>query len=112
MHGSIHPIFSDKPGEEDKLWRYVSFAKLAALFQSSSLHFARIDKFDDHFEGAWPKGDLEYLLKLEGFNIPAFTEQIKRSNVAASCWIEMPRVCRDVAPLRTGWGRCRYHNHI
>lgn len=90
MERPRHPIFADRPEDRAKLWRYLSFAKLASLLQSSSLHFTRVDKFDDHFEGAWPKSDLEYLLNLKGFSVPNFTEQMKRKCVAASCWVGLP----------------------
>lgn len=83
-----HPIFRNQPTDEAKLWRYLSFAKFASLLQSRCLHFTLVDKFDDHFEGVWPKSDLRLLNSLKGFNIPAFTEQMKRSVVAASCWVE------------------------
>ena len=79
MRGPPHPIFTDRPDDEAKLWRYLSFAKLASLLQSSCLHFTRADKFDDHFEGVWSKSDLKYLLNLDGFDVPAFTEQIRHS---------------------------------
>ena len=34
-----------------KLWRYFSLPKLLHLLQSNALYFARIDQFDDPFEG-------------------------------------------------------------
>ena len=40
--------------------RYLSFAKFAFLLELAKLHLTRVDEFDDHFEGAWPKSDLEY----------------------------------------------------
>jgi hypothetical protein len=85
---------SSKPGagQEAKLWRYLSFAKFASLLQSAQLHFTRVDHFDDHFEGAWPKSDLEYWTKermIDVFKVANFTEQM-RHNVAVSCWFESP----------------------
>jgi hypothetical protein len=84
-----HPLFRNAPPPEAKLWRYLSFAKLASLLHSSQLHFTRVDHFDDHFEGAWPKSDLEYWGKVKGFNIVYFTE-LARQRVAVSCWVESP----------------------
>lgn len=89
MPSPLHPLFCDRPEDTAKLWRYLSFAKLAALFQSSQLHFTRVDKLDDHFEGVWPKIDFEYFDKLSGFDIPTFTKQMHTA-AAVSCWIEMP----------------------
>jgi len=50
----LHPLFRDGPPPEAKLWRYLSFAKFASVLDSGLLHFTRVDRFDDHFEGAWP----------------------------------------------------------
>jgi hypothetical protein len=88
----IHPIFRDRPSSAAKLWRYLSFAKFAALLQSNLLHFTRADQFDDHFEGAWPLSDLRKWQKIaeRGFDVASFTESMKRSRVAASCWFESP----------------------
>jgi hypothetical protein len=82
-----HPLFRDKPPPEAKLWRYLSFAKFASLLDSGLLHFTRVDKFDDHFEGAWPQQDIVAWQRMQGFNVPAFTEHVRKS-VAVSCWIE------------------------
>ena len=90
MPNQEHPIFRKKPRKSAKLWRYLTFAKLAALFQSSAVHFTRVDQFDDHFEGAWPKQDLKFFKEfVRGFDVPEFTRAMRRAAVA-SCWIEMP----------------------
>ena len=86
----VHPIFRNAPEPEAKLWRYLNFAKFASVLHSPYLHFTRADHFDDHFEGAWPRSDLEYWTNeriLRAFNVPAFTEDMRR-RVAASCWFE------------------------
>jgi hypothetical protein len=59
-HQTTTHFFRNAPTPEAKLWRYLSFAKFASLLQSAQLHFIRVDHFDDHFEGAWPKSDLAY----------------------------------------------------
>src|SRR5262245_51322016 len=89
----VHPIFRNAPPPEAKLWRYLSFAKFASLLHSRQVHFTRVDHFDDHFEGAWPRSDLQYWTNeriLRVFNVPGFTEDIRRRRVAASCWFESP----------------------
>src|SRR5215467_3002595 len=88
----VHPIFRNAPQPEAKLWRYLSFAKFASLLHSRQLHFTPVDHLDDHFEGAWPRTDLEYWTSermLRAFNVPAFTEDMRR-RVVASCWFESP----------------------
>ena len=88
----VHPIFRNAPPPEAKLWRYLSFAKFASLLHSRQLHFTRIDHFDDHFEGAWPRSDLQYWTNeriFRAFNVPEFTEDMRR-RIAASCWFESP----------------------
>lgn len=106
MEEPSHPIFKEKPDDDAKLWRYLSFASFISLLQTSFLHFTRLDKFDDHFEGVWPKSDLEYFQGLKGFNVPSHTEKMKRTTVAASCWIEQPHesaaMWRLYAPGREG----------
>jgi hypothetical protein len=82
-----HPIFRDAPLPETRLWRYLSFAKIIALFQTRRLHFTRIDQFDDHFEGAWPKSDLEHFAKLEGGQVIPKATKAMRLGAAASCWL-------------------------
>jgi hypothetical protein len=83
----VHPLFHDRPPPEAKLWRYLSFAKFAALLDAGQLHFTRVDQFDDHFEGAWPQQDYAKWQKVEGFNVPAFTESVRPAMVV-SCWAE------------------------
>jgi hypothetical protein len=83
----VHPLFRDKPPPEAKLWRYLSFAKFASLLDAGQLHFTRLDQFDDHFEGAWPRQDLDKWERAEGFYMPEFTER-SRIYTAVSCWAE------------------------
>src|SRR5258707_6549912 len=83
----VHPLFRNAPPPETKLWRYLSFARLAFLLHSQLLHFTRVDQFDDHFEGAWPKSDLKYWCKVKGLQVVYFTVQMRRWKVAASCWV-------------------------
>lgn len=41
------------------LWRYIDFAKLVSMLDSSSLFFVRVDKLGDPFEGTLPSFNLE-----------------------------------------------------
>jgi hypothetical protein len=45
-----------QPADATKLWRYISFGKYVDMLVKSSLHFARADLLEDHFEGARGKG--------------------------------------------------------
>ena len=50
-----HPVFVQPDNEAVKVWRYMDFTKLVSLIDSRRLFFARADKFNDPFEGSWPK---------------------------------------------------------
>jgi len=47
-----------------KVWRYMDFTKFVSLLDSRCLHFTRTDKFDDPFEGSWPRTNVELRQKL------------------------------------------------
>jgi hypothetical protein len=83
----IHPLFRNRPPPEAKLWRYLSFAKFAALLGAGQLHFTRVDHLDDHFEGAWPKQDVATWEQNRAFFVTTLTERSRKS-VAVSCWVE------------------------
>ncbi len=48
-----HPLF-DEPGDDDRLWRYMSFGKFVSVLSRSSLYFCRVDRLQDRFEGRLP----------------------------------------------------------
>lgn len=50
-----HPVFVQPENENIRVWRYMDFTKLVSLIDSRRLFFTRADKFDDPFEGAWPR---------------------------------------------------------
>lgn len=50
-----HSTFIQPVNEDIKVWRYMDFTKLVSLIDSRRLYFTRADKFDDPFEGSWPK---------------------------------------------------------
>ena len=45
-----HPAF-ETPPDICTIWKYMSFAKLAWLIATESLHFLRLDQHDDEWEG-------------------------------------------------------------
>ena len=50
-----HPVFVQPENENVKIWRYMDFTKLVSLIDSRELFFTRADRFDDPFEGSWPR---------------------------------------------------------
>jgi len=41
-----------------RIWRYIDLAKTIHLLATKTLHFTRIDQFDDKFEGSYPVQNL------------------------------------------------------
>ncbi len=50
-----HPVFVQQDNEQIKVWRYMDFTKLVSLIDTRRLFFTRADKFEDPFEGSWPR---------------------------------------------------------
>lgn len=50
-----HPVFVQPENEGIRVWRYMDFTKFVSLIDSRRLYFTRADRFDDSFEGSWPK---------------------------------------------------------
>lgn len=54
--------------ENAKIWRYMDFTKFVNILETKSLFFVRSDKFEDPYEGSYPKyyraGHLENLFTL------------------------------------------------
>lgn len=73
--------------EEKTIWRYMEFAKFAAMLKAGALHFSRADKFDDPFEGSYP------LKTLDGYpnqHSSTLTYEAYKKYAAVSCWHENP----------------------
>lgn len=48
-----HPKFFPPPSNPDvPIWRYMDLAKFVSLLQDKALHFSRIDRQDDNYEGS------------------------------------------------------------
>lgn len=54
-----HQVFHAPDHPNVKIWLYMDFTKLVSIFEKQSLFFARADKFDDPFEGAWTRANLQ-----------------------------------------------------
>lgn len=99
-----HDTFTDPHDQEQFVWRYVDISKFARLLSTETLHFTRLDRFQDPFEGrsspnaarrlaAW------YERALEEDHIPVRSRQSPddlremflntaslRASTFASCW--------------------------
>lgn len=56
-----HIDFKNPRNLATKVWRFVDFTKFVSMLENQSLYFARSDKLDDPFEGAFTKFDLVQL---------------------------------------------------
>lgn len=95
-----HQAFLQPDNEHMKVWRYMDFTKLVSLLDSRALYFARPDKFNDPFEGSYPKTNIEARrhppreIPLEGHEayrrvVPLLLAEMHRNwlgNVAINCW--------------------------
>lgn len=100
-----HPCFEPPSDRGARIWRYLDLARLIFMLQTRSLHFTRVDRFEDRFEGALPKAYVEHLrqarerrraehpdewktLEALGQVKASATEEYKelRSRAAVHCW--------------------------
>jgi hypothetical protein len=94
-----HSAFIQPNNEDILVWRYMDFTKFVSLLDSRRLYFTRADKFDDPFEGSWPKMNVlarmivpdgipdehkDYFLK-QMANLGAINKKWPRFN-AINCW--------------------------
>ncbi len=98
------------PGDEDTLWRYLSFEKFAYLLSKKSLYFARADRFDDKYEGCVPLLIKEYYEKeVKRLGIDGGQAVIKlwhkwRKCIMCSCWHRGDQESMGM------WGKYDLHN--
>ena len=94
-----HPAFLAPENLEVKIWRYIDFEKLESLLDTSSIWFARADRFSDLFEGSYPGANVlarkTAPLGLLEDDLPIFGKMVgemsKHSRewprfVAVNCW--------------------------
>ncbi len=86
-----HSAFMEPADEDIKVWRYIDFTKLISLIDTSCLFFARVDKFQDPFEGSWPKINIDNRENL----FKQYSEQYLSNHfknltrfIAINCWHE------------------------
>lgn len=56
-----HPAFLQPDDSSISIWRYMDFAKYVAMLKERAVYFARLDTFDDPFEGSLSKAEYVYL---------------------------------------------------
>lgn len=83
----------EKPNDEDRIWRHMDFTKFVSLLHSSALHFTRVDKLEDPFEGSFPRVNVRLRSKRFKGNMPPkdikllsefYKQFVKHTFV--SCW--------------------------
>lgn len=57
--GKLIPVFDEPKNTRTKIWRYLDLTKFLSLIDKGALFFSRLDKLEDHFEGSFPKGNIE-----------------------------------------------------
>lgn len=88
------------PPDETVICRYFNLKKLTSLFEEQALYFCRIDRFEDPFEGSYPRAGLqlrERLVKNSEFKevLEQAIESGKslRTRSYANCWHQNTEEC-------------------
>jgi hypothetical protein len=68
MAKTNHPATRQPLNNENlRLWRYMDFTKYVDLLESKALFLSRVDKFEDTYEGAYPRENLEQQLAMREY---------------------------------------------
>jgi len=54
-----HPVTIPPADDSAKVWRYMDLSQFMSLLERRSLYFTRADRFEDPFEGKYPRGNYE-----------------------------------------------------
>ncbi len=76
-----HPTFKQPTDGNVKVWRYLDFTKFISMIDTCRLYFTRSDKFNDPFEGSWPKINID-ARKTAPFELDEKAQQIYLENMA------------------------------
>ena len=107
---SDHPDFIDQPPSDGVVWRYMDLARCLSLLQSSALHFARVDRMEDRWEGAYGSANIDAQPMMYGEHFErmrdAFPQlrQASRTLVNINCWHMSKVVGGDRTYQRDGRG--------
>jgi len=95
---SEHPFFLQPADENSKVWHYTNFVKFISMLEKQSLFFNRADKFNDLFEGSYPKINTQNREKVPK-ELPA-TKSVKRAlHEVAQQTTEMHKIWRKYVAL-------------
>lgn len=72
---------------DTQIWRYVDLAKLLHLLGTETLHFTRLDQFNDQFEGSFPVQNIQDW-EYKHPKVGDFSHW--RKYICVSCWYESP----------------------
>lgn len=87
-----HESFTNQPGPEEALWRYMDLARYLSLIGNSAIHFARADLMADRWEGAYGEANRTADPSLYGNRASEVAEiraqmwPVFRREVFLSCW--------------------------
>ena len=62
---TTHTSFPQPKNPDAKIWRYMNFTKLSAMYEQNGLFFSRADILGDPFEGAYTKANADDQLRSE-----------------------------------------------
>lgn len=68
-----HPCFQSPSDENIKIWRYMDFTKFISMLENKSLFLVRADRFEDPFEGSFPRSNRDQRIKY--YNVPGGEEK-------------------------------------
>lgn len=92
----FHPSFTNKPGDDDVLWRYMDLARFLSLLEDEAIYFARADQMSDRWEGSFSQANVELRPQLYGELFKDMNRQyvgMRESGLRSthiSCWHESP----------------------
>ncbi len=91
-----HPDLST-PADNDRIWRYLSFTKFAAMLQTECLYFRRADRFSDKWEGVIPNWLLNWLTAhvtlpnwAQGATFAEHFRNVEICRQYLNCWCRSP----------------------
>ncbi|ABB56793.1 hypothetical protein [Synechococcus elongatus] len=82
------------PSNNQTIWRYMDFTKFISLLETQKLFFARLDQFEDPYEGTWSNAGIQVLrnqVQIGAFSNNAAEQlinfqDIQRKIMFISCW--------------------------
>ena len=93
-----HPSFPQPHNPETKIWRYMDFTKLSAIFENNGLFFSRADLLGDPFEGSYSKANADDQIRAE-----VYKEDSQRLNIPIEKMLVASRNMRDFRKWQRQW---------